>query len=1612
MLAEANWGNFRAKFNGREQKAFEWLCSLLFYKEHDRPTGALRYFNQPGIEAEPVTVGAEVIGWQAKFIDIELAKYKAKLIDAIDKATAQHLSLTQLYFYLNVDFGRGRKCGAKDPTYKTEIEDYAKAKGVAITWKTASFFETPFVCETNAHIAKHFFALGASVIDFVQDIARHTDAVLEPIRSAITVEGDSIKIDRRPLVARLKDTLSRSALVIVSGEGGVGKTAVIKDFYDEVRGNIPFFVFKATEFNVSHINQFFKEYGGFTFSNFIHEHDDFGEKYVVVDSAERLSDLERPEVFQEFLSSLRRAVWKVIFTTRLSYLEDLKYNFIEIYNAPFEPINIPGLTQQELVALSQAHGFLLPESERLRRILQNPFYLNEYLRIYPKGNGTTSFVEFRESIWNSQIARSAYRKDNIHRKREECFLEIARRRAASGRFYVAVEGYEEALRQLEADEIIKFDSNAQGYFITHDIYEEWALERTIEQAFRATTTTAQFYDRIGDALAIRRAFRAWVSETLAGNEGDAPRLIEATVGDNAIAPHWRDEAIVAALLSNYSGNFVQYFTKQLLERPPERGDRDEPYVSVARLSSHHVYAQSLLYRVIFMLRIACKEVDQSLLGILEKRQRDQLRLSSFVTQPKGSGWDTVIAFLAQHKEEVGLIYMQFVLPLLDDWTRHNKRGETTKAAGELALYYLQEVTKDGEFPYSSRSEFGEQLIRVILNSSWEIKDGLGAIFQEVIAQKDISHRSRFHELVTTALSSVDKSAVVAESLPKEVIGLASVLWPYTPPERDGWGSGYRNDIEQYFDLAPDHFDYYPASALQTPVLRLFDAAPRETVDFVLAFTNKSIEYFARTEMGEREVEEVDVYLTSSGPLLKQYISHRLWMMYRGGQPAPTLLESIHMALEHWLLAAAKYASAEVLESWCLYLIKHSRSASISAIVASVALSEPSKLFNVAQVLFRTKDFFYFDLARMQFDMTARSLYSIGDDSGGPFQDERLRTCDDKHRGGSLETLALYYQLFRSESEGEELAKKRQETIWAILDEHYARLRSEAEADENEDDKSWRLSLARMDRRKMTISSETTEGKVLFTFNPEIDPGLREYSESSLAKTSESMRFSPLHLWGRYRWEGKSSEYSRYAQYEGDPKRAMSDTRVVYDGLKGEQTDDGGFRLMYRSVPPSVCAVLLRDFPETLDRQDLEFCRDVLFDYASRPFRGNYDYQIGDGLDAAIGALPMLLSSFPECRTDVKKILLLTLFDRHPVGMNDRFFNYAVSPILSSLWKTNPEDANALFLGYLQLRPKFENVCQSILMEGRETQAYQFAYFEAVRRFVAEYESELSHVVRNEIAYAELPPIGELDIETLVTAFLLLPLGTKDQQHKAFAIQVASAMAKKSRRESRRGDGERLDFGTRHRFMQKYAHFVLASDRFDIPDYVQPLIDRFKTIEHAEDVFQEFVSAEDTLSRYDSFWMVWELFYPSIVDFCRTGGYPPAVIQNYLLAWPYWRKGAREWHSLKEREKGFFARVARDIGNHPAVLYSLAKLLNEIGAPFAADGVFWISGILESHPTLSDEDFEASTAYYLENLIRGYVLRNREKARTTPQIKAAVLRILNFLLEKGSVTAYLTREYIL
>ncbi len=59
-----------------------------------------------------------------------------------------------------------------------------------------------------------------------------------------------------------------------------------------------------------------------------------------------------------------------------------------------------------------------------------------------------------------------------------------------------------------------------------------------------------------------------------------------------------------------------------------------------------------------------------------------------------------------------------------------------------------------------------------------------------------------------------------------------------------------------------------------------------------------------------------------------------------------------------------------------------------------------------------------------------------------------------------------------------------------------------------------------------------------------------------------------------------------------------------------------------------------------------------------------------------------------------------------------------------------------------------------------------------------------------------------------------------------------------------------------------------------------------------------------------------------------------------------------------------------------------------------------------------EELEINTIYYIEIIVRKYILTSRQKIRTTLQKKKAVVSILNFLVERGSVTGYLLHKNIL
>ncbi|MFM2314750.1 MAG: hypothetical protein RLZZ04_4026 [Cyanobacteriota bacterium] len=1578
-MIKPNWDIFRAKFSENPQNSFEWFCYILFCKEFNRPNGIFRYRNQSAIENNPIENDNEIIGWQAKFYDTSLSKNKDDLLNTLKKAKRDYSNITRILFYTNQEWGQRR---GQEPQGLIEIQKKVEELNIILDWRVASFFESEFVSTENEVFAKHFFTLDKSIFALIEEQKNHTENIISQIQTSIYFNHQNIEIDRNKQLYKLKDTLQQ--ILILSGIGGVGKTAIVKKLYEQLKDEVPFFVFKATEFELRHINSLYTD---FSFYEFAKAHKIEKNKIVVIDSSEKLLDLNNRDPFKEFLSVLIKDEWKIIFTTRENYLEDLNYQFFEIYNIAPLNISVNNLDLKELSEISEETAFSLPTDEKLLELIRNPFYLNEYLKFY-KDQEKLDYIGFKNKLWNKNIKKSKP-------ERERCFLQIAFERASIGQFFISPSCESNILdNELVGDGILGYE--VAGYFITHDIYEEWALEKIIEREFIKKISNQNFFKKIGQSLPIRRSFRRWLSEKLLLENADIRIFIEEVIESKEIEQFWKDEILVSVLLSNYSKVFFDFFKDELLS------DK-----------------QNLLRKLAFILRIACKEVDDNFFRNLSIESLNLFSLKYILTKPKGQGWENLIKFAFDNIESIGIKNINFILPIIHDWNNKIKEGETTRLSSLIALQYYQcTISEDS---YFSRDDTKEHFLQTILYGSSEIKDELKELFDEILKNKWKNHRDPYYDLSKVILTKLEGISV-CKILPEYVLKLADLFWSYTEKEKDHF---YRSriDTEQHFGLASNHYDYCPASAYQTPIYWLLQFYYKGTIDFILNFTNKSVQKYASFDF-DNSVQKVDLFLEDENQQ-SQYISHCLWNLYRGtGSPVSLyLLQSIHMALEKYFLEIGKIVEPKILEDWLIYLLKNSESASISSVVTSIVLAYPEKTFNVAQILFKIKEFILNDTTRLVSEHDAESLYSIGKNWGVRtnkfYDEERIKTCEDKHRKLSLEHLFLNYQLFRSEEVDEEEVEKRQKELWKILDNYYQELPVKSE--QSESDRTWRLFLARMDRRKMNITTEETNNGIAIQFNPAIDLDIKEHSEEAQKKYHEQMKYVPLKLWAELK-SNNDDKYKQYKNYENDPLLALQEVKDILMKLKTiksaeiykmQHSEEESFFLFNHSVPAYVCSVLIENSLDELSVEDKSFCKDIVLEVATSSLSPNYQYQISDGVQPAISALPTLLEVFPEEKEDIKIVLLLSLFNESHVGGILSSESFGIYPIIAiqKLWGNNFSDAQSLLLGYLLLRPKYDDMRTRIREENYKKVVYESLDDQLLERFIEDNEEELQCFVDNKLSFSNLKDIKKYDLSVLKTAFRMIPQKLNSNDHKTIAKAVISIFATRLVLDNRK---DRIDYQVKHDFLRTYTCFVLNSPKDEIQDYLKPFLDNFNTSESVADLFREFVLAEDILNTYDNFWLVWNAFKEKIFDICKEDDehwYVDRIVKSYLFATVTWRENAKEWHSLKDKNKKFFAEISENIGHCPSCLYAMAKLLNDIGSHYIDDGMLWISNILRNNPDYADKKLEVNTIFYLENFTKKYIFRNCEKIKRTKNTKDNLLLILDYLIEKGSVVGYMLRESI-
>jgi hypothetical protein len=1562
-----SWKFFSVKYDKREAWAFEQMSYLLFCAEFDNRIGLFRYKNQTGIETEPIEKNGKYYGFQSKYYTTLIADNKDDIIDSIKKAKSKNKQLDELFLYINQELSESTSKSKKKPQYQLDIEKSAKVVGVNIQWRVPSHFELQLSLPENKYINDVFFSLDPNEGDLLDEISKHNENILQAIQTEISFGDKQIKIDRSSVVEAIADASLKSKNIIISGEGGCGKTAIFKEFYNFNFKNIPICVFKANEFNVNHINDIFHFDHKFTFAQFLNAYKDEALKIFVIDSAEKLAEISNNDILTTLIQKLKENAWNIIFTTRYAFLNDLSFHIKENYQLPFDVNDVSLISADELKSIADEFKFSLPDNQKFLERLRNLFYLREYVQQYSNIDKQGNYNGFIDLLWKKRI-QNTVQKDNLHLEREKCIISIAKQRCETGRFYINDDSLpQSALFQLKQDEILGYDETHNGYFITHDIYEEWTLDKIVSRSFSNYSNTKEFFDELGNSLPIRRAFRLWLSDHLSENSKEIESFIQGAFTNVEVTQFWKDEILVSVLLSDYSKAFFNFLEKEIIANDFK-----------------------ILKRILFLLRIACSDI--SAIQNIE------------IIKPKGRGWEEVIALIYKHKTDFFDSNLKLVLPILNDWSDFNKTGETTKYAGLLALSVIKKTETEENFYLDEVAE--ENILKVVFNSAEELQKELEEIFDKVTANKWTNHNEPNEGLCTKILEKPYIAIELLRILPLSVIQLCDLFWQKR--ERKGNDFSYdRDSMESKYGLVDDHrLNYFPSSANQTPIKWLLQVSFYETLDFIIKFTNKAVETYSKSDYGKEDVEQITLQINETK--VTQYLSGAIWSMYRGnGSPVvPHVLQSIHMALEKTLLEFPQILKSEIIQNILLRILIQSKSASLTSVVCSVVLANPDKFYDVAVILFKTIELFHIDTIRCTGEFQAKSLYSMGYGMNKLkdvlYTDERLKTCEDKHRNSNLESLFLNYQLFGvkgfTEKQNTEFIGK----LYEIIDQH----KSDASIS-----KSYGILLARMDRRNLIPKvSQHDDNHLLIEFTPkELSDELKKESQEALNQFQNDFKYSSLRVWADFLiGANNQTKTVKQEEYDNNPQLALSDTKQLVEELKSGRNGLGMFDY---SIPAFSCSKLLLEHKDKLSKEDKAFCKEIVLSTISNLFTDDYSYQISDGVEAAVHAISALVNEYPEETEDYVSIMVLALLDETPIGYYKRICDYVIESIhKSKLWEQNSKVAQSILFAYIKLKPIYKNIVAEKRKELRWGRISKKSILEELEKRNVDFTFE-------NISF-DINDITSLDFHTLEIVFQLIPSDTKDQIHLdiyAKSLPFLASQLLKDRRSYKDDSGDDSNiYLLRIHIFKNFAYFILQRKKSEIDVFLKPFVDSFSSTEETASFIEELVSAEDYLNKYEQFWHIWNYLYPKIKELCANprGYHLKEIIINYLFAWRWWREGIEEWRSLKKENLSFYTNSSKEIGNIPAVLYSVVKVLNSIGTNFKEEGIVWINTIVSNNKSLQLDDLESNTLYYMEKFLRKFVFINRQKIKEEIKLKNKIIPILDFMIERGSIHGYLLRESIL
>lgn len=957
----------------------------------------------------------------------------------------------------------------------------------------------------------------------IQKLQEHTDLIIDNMNSEVA--GITIKRDEE--IDKLNDLLENNQLVLITGERGIGKSGIAKEYWKKYCKNKYSLAIRTEEFNHPNIQNVFNGIGvNSNITDLFNIITLYNDKILFIESLEKILELESNRAFLDFLSLIsKHPEWKIVATTRNYAVQQIIMNFISEYGIKYDIIEINKFSKEQIDEfIEKLPSFkALNCNEEILELIKNPFYLSSVYKVINSGyilKKNDNKDTIKNIIWENIIKKNSERVEGLPYKREKTFIEIALKRSSAMTYAVDMNQFDfSAITKLEEDGLV---SVKDGFvYLTHDVFEDWAIEKHIEKEYKIyNNNLTEFFNNIGCEQSMCRAYRLWLNEK---DDDFINAYIKEVFSTNELKNIWYDETMSAIIFSNKVDNILNFLEQELLNDNC-----------------------NLLKRLCFMIRVTAKKPNMDLFNLM-KNERMAKKSALITLKPYGESWKEIIKFLYTKREELSDDMNIHCFEILKEWSSiiniNEELPTEAREAGLLSLFIINRI-KDS---YDER-EIVKNIFSIAMMTYSSISNEFNIFLEETVFNETKRKRKNYIDDIAEQIYNSLSTCFIAKNNPEILIKVAKREWFLKEKTKEKTKLPFYSydDLDEnkaYGLKFSSRHDYFPPSGKREPFRSLFMYCPKKAIDFIIELCNICAETYINNSLKEYSEEEKTKILEKivyeikkeDGTIIKQYGINNFWLAYRGMSNTPYLIESALMALENTLIEHFEYFKDNKKEiDYCMdYILSNSNSVLTTSVLASVAIPYYKSLGKSVLLLLQNNDFFDMDISRRVQEMGDKELnwFAMHNDILKKLYEEDRKTAATREwRVETLESLCTKLQF-----------TELKEDVWETIDELNKK---------NKDINEWKFRLNRIDVRKYEFEVDEKNNQIICTSGKITDENLLKISEETKKKNELMNRFWKIINWTN---EAKNNvfEFSTYKNVNMLLKE-VKELVTIYDKIDGDE----------------------------------------------------------------------------------------------------------------------------------------------------------------------------------------------------------------------------------------------------------------------------------------------------------------------------------------------------------------------------------------------------------------------------------------------------------------------------